>query len=152
MSVLMEFVQRFRRDNSGSVLPLLALAAVPIMGAMAAAVDYTRVATERTKLQAAVDTALLAGANDGTSNWQTVAANITALCGAARPSATWAPARLPSAPGVITVTVRGITEYHVCGDLTVTGTGYLTGTAPGGDSTIVIENGSLNVDSDANIS
>jgi hypothetical protein len=80
-----------------------------------------------------------------------LAANITSACGSSRAAATWSAGTLPAGPGVVTQSVAGRTEYHICGDLTLTGSGYLTGAAPGTDSVIVIENGSLNLASGANI-
>jgi hypothetical protein len=81
-----------------------------------------------------------------------LAANITTQCGSSRIGATWTGGSGAPKTGVVTVSNSGYTEYHVCGDLLVTGTGYLTGSSPGSDSLIIIENGSLNVDSDAQIS
>jgi hypothetical protein len=43
-------------------------------------------------------------------------------------------------------------EYHVCGDLNLTGTGYLTGSAPTSDSVLIVENGSINIDDKSSIS
>lgn len=80
-----------------------------------------------------------------------LAANITMACGSSRVGLTWSAGSLPTGPGVITQNVGGRIEYHVCGDLTLTGSDYLTGAAPSADSIIVIENGSLNLASGANI-
>ena len=98
--------------------------------------------------------AVAAGTSAGCSNPQSsapvvpdiyspLASNISQKCGGARPGATWVPGSIPKSPDVIVVTQGGNTEYHVCGDLTLSGTGYLTGSAPATDSIIVIENGSL---------
>jgi type II secretory pathway pseudopilin PulG len=285
-------IRRFVRQSQGSVVPLLGLALVPIVGAVGAAVDYSRASSVKTTLQAALDSAVLAGAKDGTSNWNTIASNmfngnpiskngstvatptfafdgnstytgqvtakvptsfgilgfatlnvsanstvakgsgpdnsciltldqgqarsdvsltlngapnvslngcsirsntsmncnghngtatasiaagttsgcsnpenyaavvpdiysplaknITIQCGSSRPGVTWTGGS--SAPkGVITVASTGYTEYHVCGDLTVSGNGYLPGNPAGADSVIVIENGSLNIADGAQI-
>src|SRR3989304_4941657 len=48
-------LSRFLRDRKGSVVPLLALSAIPIMGAVAASVDYSRAATTRSAMQSALD-------------------------------------------------------------------------------------------------
>ena len=71
-------------------------------------------------------------------------------CGALTPGATWEPGKPPAA--LITVQKETHTQYHVCGDLTVSGSGYLTGGAPSKDSIIVVENGSLIVDDKSSIS
>jgi hypothetical protein len=65
----------FLHDRRGGSTTLLALAMVPLMTAVGAAVDYSRAASTRTHLQAAIDGALLAGAGDGSGNWTQVAAN-----------------------------------------------------------------------------
>ena len=44
------------------------------------------------------------------------------------------------------------TELHVCGNLTVSGTGFLTPKNPSTDYLIIIENGSLTLSSTADIS
>jgi Flp pilus assembly protein TadG len=285
------FLGNLARNRDGSVVPLLGLALIPLVGAIGAAVDYSRANGVKASLQATLDAAVLAAAKDGTSNWnQTASAvfngnvvtksgssvnaptfafdgnstysgqasatvptvfsllgfstlnvdvssvavtgntdnsciltldqgkprsdvsltlngapvvnlsgcsirsntsmackghnggatasiaagttsgcsnpqnnaavvadiyaplaqNITALCGGARPGATWTAGASPP-KGVIVASRSGYTEYHVCGDLTVSGNGYLV--SPGGaDSAIVIENGSLNVNDSAQIS
>ena len=67
---------RFHQRSEGSVLPLFALAAFPILGLMGASIDYGRAADVRAKLQAALDSAVLAGARDGTAHWDQVALNV----------------------------------------------------------------------------
>jgi len=60
-----------------------------------------------------------------------------------------------SRPSDIKVVTGGAyTEYHVCGNLTLSGTGYLNdgGSSPTSDTIIVIENGGLKFNSGANIS
>jgi Flp pilus assembly protein TadG len=81
-----------------------------------------------------------------------IASNITLQCGTSRPGVTWEAGILPTGAGFKTVTVNGRTEYHICGDLKVTGTGFLTGNAPSSDMLIVIENGNLEIGNDASIS
>ena len=68
--------RRFLWQSGGSVAPLLALALVPIIGTVGAAVDFSRASDVRTKLQAAVDAAVIAGAHDGTANWTQTALNV----------------------------------------------------------------------------
>jgi len=80
-----------------------------------------------------------------------LASNISLKCGASTAGATWTPGTIPIGPTIIKVTKGSYVEYHICGDLTVTGNGYLTGNAPALDSVIVIENGSLNVDNNSTI-
>ena len=75
-----------------------------------------------------------------------LATNITKQCGASKPGVTWTPGLAPSGGGVVVVTSGGRTEYHICGDLNLTGTGSFT---PAADTVIVIENGSLNIANNA---
>jgi Flp pilus assembly protein TadG len=72
--------------------------------------------------------------------------NITTVCGSSRPGVSWTPGVLPLSSAFKTVSQSGYTEYHVCGDLTIDGSGYLTGLTPASDTVIVIENGSLIID------
>lgn len=46
---------RFFRDRKGNVAPMLALSMVPILGAVSAAVDYSRANATRTAMQSALD-------------------------------------------------------------------------------------------------
>jgi len=74
--------------------------------------------------------------------YKALASNITTQCGSYRPGVTWTPGAPPSGTGVKTVSVGGRTEYHICGDLNLSGSGTFS---PGADTVIVIENGSLNI-------
>jgi Flp pilus assembly protein TadG len=57
---------RFRRANGGNVAVMFAIAILPIMGFVGAAVDYTRVNNARTAMQAALDTTALMLSKDVT--------------------------------------------------------------------------------------
>src|SRR3979409_1197608 len=71
--------QRFLDDRSASVVPLLALAAIPVTGLIGAAVDYSRAAAIQTSLQAAADSTSLAMAKTAsTLSPQQLQANGTA--------------------------------------------------------------------------
>jgi Flp pilus assembly protein TadG len=83
--------------------------------------------------------------------YASLASNITPQCGGSKPGVNWAGGGAPPA-GVITVSNGGFTEYHVCGDLNLSGTGFLTGSAPATDALIVVENGSINIGNNASIS
>jgi Flp pilus assembly protein TadG len=50
---------RFLRNRKGGVAPLLALTAVPLVGIVGAAVDYSRASSVRTAMQAALDSTAL---------------------------------------------------------------------------------------------
>jgi hypothetical protein len=79
-----------------------------------------------------------------------MAANITPECGTQRPGVTWDAGIVPTGAGVKKVTKATYTEYHICGDLTLTGTGSLLA-GSGSDTVIIIENGSLNITNSAAI-
>jgi Flp pilus assembly protein TadG len=287
------FLRNFCRNEKGSVATIFALALIPVMTAVGAAVDYSRANAARTHLQAALDSALIAGAKDDTSNWLQVAqkvftaniasknisastptftsesdssyagsvsasvpttvlgvisirtltvgayskaqmveaddsciltldhgqpsshqsltlngapvvnlsgcsirsntsmdcnghdgsatksyasgvatgcaapksnvtivpdtyaslaSNITKQCGTSRPGLSWNPGTLPTVgTNFIRVDKGSYTEYHVCGDLTVSGSGYLTGNPPAKDTVVIIENGSLTVANNADL-
>ena len=81
-----------------------------------------------------------------------LAKNISIQCGASGPGVTWSPGILPTGAGIKTITNNGRTEYHICGNLTLSGTGFLTSSAPTSDALIVIENGSLNLANNASVS
>lgn len=55
-------LQRFRRNEKGTVLTAFAIAAIPIGLAVAGAVDFTRMFSHRTQMQAQTDAAALAAA------------------------------------------------------------------------------------------
>jgi hypothetical protein len=79
------------------------------------------------------------------------AKHITSVCPAGlRPGAIWTAG--DNIPPGIKVVKSGYIEYHICGDLLVTGSGYLTSSAPATDIVVIIENGSLIVDNKASIS
>jgi len=66
---------QLKRDREGSVTATFALALIPLVGLVGAAVDYSSANSARTNLQAALDAALLAGAKDGSANWTAAALN-----------------------------------------------------------------------------
>ncbi|HEX2216696.1 MAG TPA: hypothetical protein VHG27_08415, partial [Xanthobacteraceae bacterium] len=80
-----------------------------------------------------------------------LAKNITTSCGSLRPGVTWLPGTEPMGSGIKKEVKDTHVEYHVCGDLTLSGTGSLTGNSPASDVVIVIENGSLILANDAAI-
>jgi Flp pilus assembly protein TadG len=50
---------RFLKNRSGSVAPMLAIAAIPLMGSVGMAIDYTRASATRTAFQTALDSTAL---------------------------------------------------------------------------------------------
>src|SRR4051812_41289348 len=51
--------RRFLTDRKGGIAPILALGLVPLVGAVGAAVDYSRANAVRTSMQAALDSTAL---------------------------------------------------------------------------------------------
>jgi Flp pilus assembly protein TadG len=56
---LLRRAARFPRADGGNIAPLLALALLPILGMVGAAVDYSRANCARTSMQAALDSTAL---------------------------------------------------------------------------------------------
>jgi Flp pilus assembly protein TadG len=287
-----KFVRKFYGDKNGSIATTFAVMLIPILTGVGAAIDYSRANAVKVQLQGALDSALIAGAKDGTSSWMQVAQNVFAgnlaskniaastptftsetdssyagsvtasvatsvlsiirirtltvgasgkakmveadnscilvldhgqptshnalalngapmvnlsgcsirsntsmdcnghdgsstksyaagtatgcagpksnaplvpdvyaslspgigkSCGTSRPGVNWTPGTLPTGSGFITVDRGAYTEYHVCGDLTVAGSGYLTGNPPSKDVVVIIENGNLTVANAADV-
>jgi hypothetical protein len=76
MLPMLKLLRRFCSGTDASIATTFALALIPIMTAVGAAIDYSRANSAKTFLQSALDTALIAGAKDGTSNWTQVALNV----------------------------------------------------------------------------
>ena len=75
LAALRHQAARFAPDEGASVVPIFTLALIPMVGLVGSAIDYSRASGLRQSLQLALDTAILAGARDGTSNWPVVALN-----------------------------------------------------------------------------
>src|SRR6266508_6875217 len=58
---------RFFRDRKGGVAPLLAIGIIPLVGAIGAAVDYSRANAVRTAMQNALDSTALMLSKDAQS-------------------------------------------------------------------------------------
>src|SRR6476659_3755124 len=72
----LELLRRFCSRTDASIATTFALALIPIMTAVGAAIDYSRANAVKAYLQSALDTALIAGAKDASSNWMQVAQNV----------------------------------------------------------------------------
>ncbi|MDF2119945.1 hypothetical protein PY365_30730 [Roseiarcaceae bacterium H3SJ34-1] len=88
--------------------------------------------------------------------YSNLSSNIVKLCGASAGGYTWtANGTLPTAAAnqIIRVSQSGYSEIHVCGDLTLSGTGSttLTGSAPASDTVVVVENGGIIIGAGANV-
>src|ERR1051325_1750781 len=67
--------RKFRSDDGGQVAVIFALAMLPVVIGVGAAVDYSRANNGRSALQAALDSAVLAAAIDASANWNQIATN-----------------------------------------------------------------------------
>jgi Flp pilus assembly protein TadG len=59
MRISFSLFARFRKDRRGGVVPMLAIAIVPMMAAVGASVDFSRINATRTAFQAAIDSTAL---------------------------------------------------------------------------------------------
>lgn len=61
-------IRRFDRDFRGNIAPIFAIALLPVLGFVGAAVDYTRANAARSSMQAAMDSAVLMVSRDAAAN------------------------------------------------------------------------------------
>src|SRR5437763_5790331 len=73
---LKSLIAQFRCNCAGTLAPIFALTMVPVMTAVGAAIDYSSANKIRSSMQVALDTGMLAGAKDGSSNWAQVALDV----------------------------------------------------------------------------
>ena len=144
----LELISLFSRRDEGSIAPIAALALIPLMTGVGAAIDYSRANNFRTGMQAALDVALLAGARDGTSNWKDVAqnmfsANLTAQAktgSAASPVFTELPGAIyqGTVTGSVPTSVLGIVKIS---SLAVTARATATASAPDNSCILTLDHG-----------
>jgi hypothetical protein len=67
-------IHRFATGTDASILPIFVLTLLPVVAGIGAAIDYSRASQFRTRLQYVLDTAVIAGARDGSDAWATTAA------------------------------------------------------------------------------
>src|SRR5829696_10494701 len=76
MLSMLKRLRQFCRNREASIATTFALALIPIMTGVGAAIDYSRANSAKVFLQSTLDSALIAGAKDGSSNWTQVALNV----------------------------------------------------------------------------
>ena len=69
----MNILRRFKVDNAGNVLPMFVLLLIPVLALAGSAIDYAHLNNVKNVQQVSLDAALLAGAQDGSTNWTNVA-------------------------------------------------------------------------------
>jgi len=70
-----DVVASFTQDSRGTIAVTFGIAFIPLTMAIGVALDYSRANDVRASLQAALDSAVLAGAKDGTTTWSDTALN-----------------------------------------------------------------------------
>jgi Flp pilus assembly protein TadG len=75
-------VGRFRRDQRGNIAITFAVTLIPILAAVGGAVDYSIANSQRAKIQAALDSAILAGAIAGKQSLDAGSGQSTAIAAA----------------------------------------------------------------------
>jgi Flp pilus assembly protein TadG len=113
-------VARFARDRKANIAVIFALAVIPLLGFVGAAVDYSVANKKRTKLQESLDLALLAGSSAGKQSLDSGATQATAIA-AAQAAAT---SLFNGNANTITGTTNtSFTATFTTNGLTLTGTG-----------------------------
>lgn len=82
-------------------------------------------------------------------NYASLVSNIVMKCGTDVTGVSWGNSGVPVSPHIIVSYGSGYTQYNVCGNLNISGSGSLV--PSGQTSIIVVENGSVNVASKSNI-
>jgi hypothetical protein len=86
-----------------------------------------------------------------TDPYAPLGASISTMCGTLSGPVTGGTGSVPTDPNVKTLNRGAYIEYHVCGGLTLTGSGMQAGTSSSGDTVVIVENGAITLASDADI-
>src|SRR3954468_12074241 len=70
---------RFRRDRRGNIAVMFAIVLIPMLAAVGGAVDYSLANAQRSRIQAALDSAILAGAIAGKQSLDSGSGQSTAI-------------------------------------------------------------------------
>lgn len=137
----------FVRDNGASVMPTFAVALIPLLGLMGAAVDYSGANRIQTKLQASLDAAVLAGAHDDSASWATTAANTFSATFQSPNGISATPSFVMNQDGSFTGTVNTSFTTSFMGilgfpslDVNASATAMIAPTSPGGQYCLVALN------------
>ena len=110
---------RFRCAEEASMLPVFAFTLIPLVGAVGAAVDFSRAGTTKTSVQGALDAAVLAGAL-ATANRDQAALNAFTANMKTRGSSVVTPTFKVETDGTYSGSVSGIVPAEFMGMLGVT--------------------------------
>src|SRR5438552_32977 len=134
-------VSRFRQSRDGAVAMTFALALIPMVVAVGAAVDYSRANAFKAVLQTVLDTSLLAGAKDGSSSWSTVALNTFTANIAGKTSASLTPTFTTDVNATYNATVSAEVPTSFLGVINIhsmTVTAKATAQASEGDNSCIL--------------
>jgi Flp pilus assembly protein TadG len=116
-------IARFRHDATGHVAMMFAACLVPLLGCVGTAVDYSLASSKRTKIQSALDQAMLAGAIAGKQTLDGGSGKNAAIDAANAAAATFFAANTPG------ITASLTTDYKMNG-LNLSGTGSASANSP----------------------
>ena len=119
-----ERVARFGKNSSGNIAVLFAIVLVPVLVAVGCAVDYSVANNQRTKMQSALDAAILAGSVAGKAKLDSGGSSTAAIAAANAAAANFFAGNTPAG-----VTASISTTFTMNG-LTLTGKGTASGTVP----------------------
>jgi Flp pilus assembly protein TadG len=113
----------FRRDTTANIALSFAIALLPILGCVGAAVDYTIMNKQRTRIQAALDEAILAGSIAGKQTLDAGSGQTAAIAAANSAAAKF------FSGNTVGITASLTTSYSMSG-LNLSGTGSASATVP----------------------
>ena len=116
-------IGRFCRDQRGNIAIIFAISLLPILAAVGGAVDYSIANSQRSKIQAALDSAILAGAIAGKQSLDAGAGQSTAIAAANSAAANFFQGNMVGYTASVT------TNYTVSG-LNLSGTGSASAAVP----------------------
>jgi Flp pilus assembly protein TadG len=114
---------QFRRDQRGNIAITFAVTLVPILAAVGGAVDYSIANSQRAKIQAALDSAILAGAIAGKQSLDAGSGQSTAIAAANSAAASFFNGNMVGYTATLT------TNYTMTG-LSLSGTGSASAAVP----------------------
>ena len=89
MQWVLDLIERFRRDQRGNIAILFAIVCVPVLAFVGAGVDYSMANKIRTKMQQALDEAVLAGVSAGKAALDAGASQASAIAAAQAAAASY---------------------------------------------------------------
>jgi Flp pilus assembly protein TadG len=116
-------IKAFARDRRANVAIIFALALIPVIGFMGAAVDYSMANRQRTKIQSALDDALLAGSAAGKQVLDAGSGETAAIAAAQAAATAFFTGNTPGLTSQLTL------NYAMSG-LTLTGSGTAATSVP----------------------